>query len=266
MIKRIAIAAMLLLGVGSVAAQDNIGVYTYPLSYKYMERKKEIAKHQDNRGMANLDNAVVPKGQWVIGLTGSYSAHVNENYTFTLIEGIESTGYSIDVSPMVSYAFSDNAVAGVRFEYGRSLLDIDSARLEFGDDISIKVNSFHTIQSSYTFMAVARQYIPLGDAKRFALFAEGSLYGGFSRCKFANDTPVTGTFTKGYSVGVGIVPGIVAFATNDVAFEVSVGMLGLSYSKSEQVHNQVDEGETSTTFFNFKINLLSIGLGVAFYL
>jgi hypothetical protein len=61
-------------------------------------------------------------------------------------------------------------------------------------------------------------------------------------------------------------PGIVAFASNIMAIEVNVGVMGVQYSRTKQVHNQVETGKTSTSYMNFSINLLSIGLGVSFYL
>ena len=51
-----------------------------------------------------------------------------------------------------------------------------------------------------------------------------------------------------------------------MAVEVSVGVMGLQYSHTKQVHNQVDTGKTSASFMNFSVNLLSVGLGVSFYL
>ena len=59
---------------------------------------------------------------------------------------------------------------------------------------------------------------------------------------------------------------MIAFATNDVAIEVNVGVMGISYTDVKQVHNQVDAGRRRSSSMNFKVNLLSIGLGVSFYL
>lgn len=61
-------------------------------------------------------------------------------------------------------------------------------------------------------------------------------------------------------------PGLVAFINNYTAIEVSIGVLGFNYSKTKQLTDQVYEGERSSSSANFKINLFSIGLGIAFYL
>ena len=61
-------------------------------------------------------------------------------------------------------------------------------------------------------------------------------------------------------------PGIVAFLTNNMAVEINVGVLGINYSSTRQVHNQVTVGNTNSSMMNFSINIFSIGVGVAFYL
>jgi hypothetical protein len=58
----------------------------------------------------------------------------------------------------------------------------------------------------------------------------------------------------------------VAFINNYTAVEVSVGVLGFDFSKTHQVTDQVYIGDRSMHSASFRINLLSIGLGVAFYL
>ena len=58
----------------------------------------------------------------------------------------------------------------------------------------------------------------------------------------------------------------IAFITNNMALEINVGMLGIGYSKTQQIHNQIATGETSSSMMNFKVNILSIGMGIAFYL
>ena len=69
-----------------------------------------------------------------------------------------------------------------------------------------------------------------------------------------------------FSASIGISPGLVAFATNNVAFEVNVGVMGLSYTRTRQVHNQVTVGKRTSSLMNFKVNILSIGLGISLYL
>ncbi len=231
-------------------------------------RQSEIDLHRKNRGIVQLDNQFLPKGQWIVGATLSYSTHINDNYSIAIINGINSEGYSFKLSPIVAYAFRDNMAAGMRVEYSRTNLMIDSALLSIGDEgdgIELQARDYLVLSHSYTIMATLRNCIPLGVEKRFALFAETRLEYGGERSKFAHDDPIKGTFSTGYSLGVGVVPGMVAFATNNIAIEVSVGMVGLGFSHTDQIQNQVYVGEVNSTNLSFKLNLLSVGLGVATY-
>lgn len=75
-----------------------------------------------------------------------------------------------------------------------------------------------------------------------------------------------GTYQDIYNFELGLVPGIAAFITNEVAFEISVGLLGFNYQKVVQLTNQVERSEMENSGANFKVNLLSIGFGLSFYI
>ena len=48
--------------------------------------------------------------------------------------------------------------------------------------------------------------------------------------------------------------------------EISVNMLGLSILHLDQTHNQVFHGSRNTTSVNFRVNVLSVGVGLYYYL
>lgn len=227
------------------------------------------AERISQRGITNMSHKFVAKGTWISGANVAYSTHTNDNYNFAIIEGIFSEGYTFKVSPMVAYAIKDNMALGVRGTYSRTNLTVDNADLKFGDDetgTEININRFKTVKHSYTVAAIWRQYIPLGRSKRFAIFNEISLGAGGTESIFAADQPIKGTYEEGYTVSLGVSPGVMAFASNNVAIEVNVGVMGVNFSNVEQVHNQVATGNMRSSNMNFKVNLLSIGVGVSFYL
>lgn len=210
----------------------------------------------------------VPKGQWVVGSSVSYSEHNEQNYQFLVIDGFNSDGYTFKISPMFCYAFRDNVAAGGRFSYGRTLTKLDGVTLNLDESTQFDVNDMYQLKHSYSAMGVLRNYINLGTSKRFGLFAETRLEIGGSQSKVVtkDGTSLTGTYTKTTDFGIGVAPGIVAFINNYAAVEVSIGVLGLDFSKVKQTTDQVYIGERSSSSANFKINLFSIGLGIAFYL
>lgn len=229
----------------------------------------KIDQRRANRGLVDVNNVFVPKGQWIFGGGASYSQHANEGYKMLIIDDIDSEGYTFKVSPMVAYAIADNMALGARLNYGRTFMRINSASLSLGDGetgTNISTNFYYALKHSYSVGAIWRQYIPLGRNKRFAIFNEMQLSLGASQSKFATDSPVRGTFSKSFDAGVSVNPGIIAFASNVMAVEVNVGVLGIQFNRTKQIHNQVTTGKTTASLMNFSVNLLSVGLGVSFYL
>ena len=250
----------LLSSFGSVVAQD---IPQEVLDTLTINQRREL------RGLTSKSNDFVPKGQWIFGGSASYSTHSNSDYNFLVVEGINSDGYTFKISPFVAYAIKDNMAIGARFIYSRSLYKLDSADVNMGDEdtgVNITVDGYYVLRHSYEGAVTWRNYIPLGQSKRFAIFTDVQLSAGGIQGKYAEGQPVRGTYESGYSLGLGVSPGIVAFATNNMAIEVSVGVMGISYTRVDQVHNQVTVGSRSSSNMNFKVNIFSIGLGVAFYL
>lgn len=129
-----------------------------------------------------------------------FSTHDNSNYTLVVIEGIESEGHTIKISPLLGYAVADNMVVGGKFGYSRTFLRLDGGGFSMGGGdtgIELKVDSYYALKHLYEGSLFWRQYIPFGDNKRFALFSEVQLILGGSQAKFAADTPVRGTYETG---------------------------------------------------------------------
>ena len=230
---------------------------------------KTVNQRRAERGISSMNTLFVPKGQWVFGGSISYSTHSNSDYDLLIIDDITSEGYTFKVSPMIGYALGNNSTLGLRFIYGRTLLKLNGADISFGSGDSstdLSVDYYYALRHSYSFAAVYRRYIPFGESRRFGILTDIQLLFGGSQAKYAADSPVKGTFQRGFDFELGVSPGLIAFATNSMALEVNIGMMGINYSRVRQVHNQVTTGTRSTSSMNFKVNLLSIGLGVSFYL
>ncbi len=221
---------------------------------------------RQNRGVSNMKTEFVPKGQWVFGGSVSYSTHSNNNYNFLIVEDIQSTGYQFKVSPILGFACSRNMLIGARFGYSRGLTQLDNASLSI---TSLDNSFYYSLKHSYNAELLWRTYIPLGrNNKRFALFAEVALMAGGSQSKLAAgpQQSLSGVYSTSFDVGLGVNPGIAAFLTNNMAIEVNIGVLGLNYSNTRQIGNQVVTSTTSSSQMNFKVNIFSIGLGASFYL
>ena len=120
----------------------------------------------------------VPKGQWILGNSISYSEHNESNYNFLIIEGINSDGYTFKVSPMLCYAFKDNLAAGGRFSYARTLTKLSGVTINVDDDNQFDLDDMYQLKHSYAAMAMMRSYISLGNSKRFGLYCDIQLQMG----------------------------------------------------------------------------------------
>lgn len=114
----------------------------------------------------------VPKGQWIVGSSVSYSEYTDDNYKFLVIDKFDAEGYTFKVSPTVLYAFKDNLAAGGRFTYGRTLTKVDALSVNLDDDTTFNLDDLYSLKHSYSGTASLRNYISIGNSTRFGLFNE----------------------------------------------------------------------------------------------
>ena len=224
------------------------------------------AQHYDRGYESNPSSPFLKKGTWMVGGTAKYSHHTNKDYSFAVINDINSTGYGITVNPKLLYMLKDNMGVGMRFSYDRSMLDLASADLSIAG-ITMDAKDCYQINHKYSVHGVYRAYIPLGDAKRIAMFADVLLGGSFKQGKAFNagGTFVDGTYTTAYTLELAVDPGLIAFLSDRLALELNVGVFGVNYSWNNQIHNQVDNGYTDSASAGFMVNLLSLGVGLSYY-
>lgn len=225
-----------------------------------------VAQEQFKRGLEQY--SFVPRGQWITGVSVSFSQASHDNYRFFVLEDIKGDSYSFKVSPMLMYCFKDNLAAGGRFAYKRSLMRVDKARFVLASDTDYNVDNLYSLSHSYSGMAAFRNYISFGENKRFGMFNEVQLQIGGSQSKLCNGSgqDLTGTYERSLDIDVGLAPGMIMFLNNYSAIEVNVGVLGFSYTDTKSTTDQVYVARRNTQSANFKINLFSITFGVAFYL
>lgn len=224
------------------------------------------AQHYD-RGYETVPSSpFIKKGTWMAGGTLRYSQHINDDYNFLVINDINSKGFNVSVNPKLMYMFKDNMGVGLRFSYDRSMLDLASADLSISQ-ISMSAKDCYQINHKFSAYAVYRAYIPLGNSKRVAMFADLLFGGSYKQGKAFNagGDYVLGTYGQNYSLDLAVEPGLVAFLSERLAVELNVGIFGLSYSWADQLRNQVIGGYSDSTSAGFMVNLLSLGVGMSYY-
>ncbi len=158
----------------------------------------------------------VPKGQWITGVSVSYSQSDQDKYQFLIIENLSGDTYTFKVSPMLMFAFKDNLAAGGRFAYSRQRTRLNSADVVLGSDTEYNVDNLYSISHNFSGMLAFRNYISLGRSTRFGLFNEVQLQFGGGQSKLCTGTgrDFTGTFERSFNMSVGLAPGLAVFLNN----------------------------------------------------
>lgn len=201
------------------------------------------------------------KGNVLVSTTFSLSHTESKNET-RLIQNLDDS-YRLDwnITLRSGYFIKDNFAIGAFFKYSNKL-----DRLNYTNDTGEVFDQ--TLGRSYSFAPFMRNYLPLGKGT-FSLFNETNLeftYGSEVR-QLEDPDDINRTVSNTYQLKLGIQPGIAAFITDLVSFEVGTSILGLSSKYTTTTFNG-DEDNQGTKFSNdvsFEIDLLSLFLGITFY-
>ena len=207
------------------------------------------------------ENTSIKKGNVFISTTFSINHKESENEVL-LLQTLDDS-YRLDwaVTLRSGYFIKDQFAVGAFFKYANQLDEIG-----YTNDIG-KVND-NRLERSYSIAPFIRNYLPLGSG-RFCLFNETNLeftYGSSVK-QISNPDDVSRTVGDSYQLKLGIQPGIAAFITKGVSFEVGTALLGLSstYTTSVIDGDTANKGYTYSNDVSFKIDLLSLFLGITFY-
>lgn len=229
-----------------------------------------------DRGVGQMNSVFIPKGTIGGGVTVSYNTYdlggstndVGYSMLFSLLSGIKGSMYTYGIAPNLSYFVADNFSVGLRFDYDETQLQVGNLGISLGDLASLSIKDYNMSKISYSGSLTGRYYMPIANSRRIAMFGEFRLTGNFAESLTyqAKDGYNTGTFQTIYGAALNIVPGLCVFATNNACVEVAVGILGIDYQYVVQESNLVQTSTMQRSGANFKINPLSINLGVAFYI
>ncbi len=223
-----------------------------------------------DRGLGNPKSVFIPKGSVAVSLSGGYNnwkANGESNEQGVLLAGLVSEVNGnvslMNVSAAVSWFCADNLSLGARFGYGNTGLDLNHMEM-----LSLlQLSNRHIARETYTASVALRQYLPLFNSRIFALFFEGRLSGGFGYNKsFAvTERGKEGSYSDLYNLALGLYPGATVFATNSIAFEVSLPILEGVLEWDNQIKGQAHESSLTRKSINYKPSLLGINLGIVYH-
>lgn len=231
------------------------------------------AQEKFTRGFEGKNKIFIPKGSVGGGLSASwrkFSLGEDEGYTvLSKYIGDLKGGYStIGVAPSFEYFLANNLSVVARFEYSWLGVDLNNASLHLSEDLGLDISGQHYKRQSYALAAGIRYYVPFMGSKIFGWFVEGTLNGGYVQSMLyeEEDDMKHGTYNRNWKLALRVDPGICFFVHENFDFEVSVGLLDLTWKKTLQNENQVKNSSGSTLGTGLNIDLLAIRFGAHFYL
>ena len=225
-----------------------------------------------DRGLGAASAVFVPKGMMTAGTSISYNHYSAGNgdvgyEIMSLITGLEGELSTVKISPAVFYFIGKNTAVGARFGYSYTAMDMDKASISLDADNEFDFSNHYFKSQSYVGQFAVRNYVPLFGSRVFAMFNEVRIGGTKSQGKsFQYDgDEKNGTFSDGYALNIGVYPGVTAFLTNSLSFELALSVLECNYSYTKQTKNQVYTSSLSHFGTTFKPNLLGLSFSIMYY-
>jgi hypothetical protein len=126
----------------------------------------------------------------------------------------------------------------------------------------------NTIKRGFSFTPNFRTSIPLTKNNRFSFFTSAGLTLGKSNTlkrEIKNTDEIEKSYSENYNLRLGLSPGITFFALENFALEVQLDVLGYELNAEEKTINDKVTSEDIRHNIDFKLNLLSMRLGLAYY-
>ena len=220
-----------------------------------------------DRGLYNF--LIIPKGQWSFGMTASYGEfNTDDVQILSILKNFDAKIKAYSIKPSIAYFFRNNQSVGIKFDYTRTMLDLNNLSVDFDEDINFSLRDVSYHSQSFSASINYRNYIGLGAEKRFAIFNEVDLGFGSGSSRFKrlyNDEP-RDTHTTITRANLNFSPGVCVFIMDYVSFNVSFGVFGLNLSHEKQTTNGVEEGSRFSSGANFKFNIFNINFGLAVHI
>ena len=155
-----------------------------------------------------------------------------------------------------------------RFEYSWLGVDLDNASLHLSEDLGLSISGQHYKRQSYALATGVRYYVPFMGSRIFGWFVEGTLNGGYVQSmlyEYAEGLK-QGTYGDNWKLALRVDPGICFFVHENFDFEVSVGLMDITWKLNRQNENQVKNSSGSSLGTGLNIDLLAIRFGAHVYL
>lgn len=176
----------------------------------------------------------------------------------------KAEGYTFTAETFCGYFIRDAMAVGARAGYSRTYVDVDYSILE--DLADVKEHRKY-VSNGFFVQPFLKNYLKVLNSKNIYFFNETSLtveYSyGISQSDDGDD--ISKTRNHGWTFKFGINPGLSIMVLDRLAFETSVGLLGLNSSWMTIEENGITHSEVAYNIVNFKINLLALDFSLVYF-
>lgn len=202
------------------------------------------------------------KGTIYIGASMSLEDRSQENTENIFQKVIEGNRTNFDVLIKGGYYLNDYTMLGLNFNF----FENEFVGTIFRDPDTVESN---TITRGFSFTPNYRTSIPLTKNERLSFFTSAGLTLGKSNSlkrETKNFDEIEKSYTDKFNLRLGLSPGVTFFAMENFALEVQLDVVGYELNIENKTVNDTEESRDVRHNVDFKLNLLSLKLGVAYYL
>lgn len=176
----------------------------------------------------------------------------------------EAEGYTFTVEAFAGYFVKDALAVGARAGYSRTWYDINFSLMEDLVDLS---QHRKYVSNGFFIQPFLKNYLKVLDSRTIYFFNETSLMVEYSYGLSQTDDGEDISKTKNtmWTFKFGLNPGLCIMVLDRVAFETSVGLLGLSSSIVDVDENDEKHSELVYNIVNFTINLLALDFSLVYF-
>lgn len=212
------------------------------------------------------EDEAIHRGNYLAGATLFLLQGESDEDALNIIFGdiYKAEGYTFTAEGFCGYFVRDAMAVGARAGYSRTFVDVDFSILE--DLADVKEHRKY-VSNGFFVQPFLKNYLKVFNSKTIYFFNETSLSVEYSYGISQSDDgeEISKTRNRGWTFKFGINPGLCIMVLDRLAFETSVGLLGLSSSFMEIEENGVSHSEVVYNIVNFKINLLALDFSLVYF-
>jgi hypothetical protein len=221
-------------------------------------QKDSVAHRQQRRVDIRLNKGNVMVGG-TIGLNSRNIGNQNQLIRKVDIEDMFSFNVRVDGA----YAIKDDVFVGLGVEYAQTNRTGDYINPDDGTTSHVQY-----FANSYSFKPFIKNHLALDPIGRFNLINQTELQVNIqqSLTETTADNVVTRTLNTSQVYGIGVRPGLQVFVINNFAFEATVNLAGINYTRSRIETTNLPAETVTKGSIDFKIDILQVNLGFLIYL